>query len=55
MFTFEDLLNYIKFVRYYKGGTWVKTKKRGWITIEVYKFYIACGFNPIFIKKETYD
>ncbi len=46
--------NSIKIVRKLKKGFWLKTKHRGWITIETYKFYIGYGFDPIVIKTEKY-
>jgi len=43
-------LNWIKLVRKIKGGKWVKTKHRGWITEDAYNLYLSYSFDPIKIK-----
>ncbi len=50
----QNILNNIKLVRRLKRGYWIKTKERGWITLECYKYYLGYAFNPIFIKEEVY-
>lgn len=44
----------LRFVRKYIGGVWIKTKERGWITVEQYNLYIGYKFDPVFIKDEVY-
>jgi hypothetical protein len=38
------------FVRYFKGGIWVKTEKRGWISDPTYREYISYGFDPVILR-----
>lgn len=47
------LVNFKAF-RKYRGGVWIKTKERGWITVEQYILYIGYKFDPVFIKDEVY-
>ena len=44
-----------KIIRKLEGEHWVKTKERGWITMEAYKFYLGYKYDPIFIKEENYQ
>lgn len=48
------LLSRLKWYRKREKGHWVKTKHRGWITIETFKLYIGYRFDPIFIREEIY-
>jgi hypothetical protein len=50
----ELSLRFFKFYRWCCGGTWVKTKKRGWITKEEHNDYLGYGFDPIAIKTVDY-
>lgn len=43
-----------RFYRKYKGGTWVKTKLRGWIRLGAYKIYVGYGFDPKLIRIEKW-
>jgi len=45
-----DLLDQLWLVRKLKGGIWVKTKQRGWITEATYEEYLDHGFDPDKIK-----
>ena len=45
---------FFKFVRRNKGGTWLKTKHRGWIPLETYIIYVGYSFDPIVLKEEKY-
>jgi hypothetical protein len=44
--------NEFKFYRKKKGGNWVKTKERGWMTLSNYRLYLSYRYDPIFIKEE---
>ena len=48
------ILDNIKIVRWFKRGHWVKTKKRGWLELEVYWDYLSYDFDPIFVDDEIY-
>lgn len=44
----------IKIIRRIKGGNWVKTKRRGWITLGCYVTYLGYSFDPVLLKEESY-
>jgi len=50
----QNIWDNIRLVRRIKRGHWVKTKHRGWITVDCYNEYISYAFNPVFIKEEVY-
>lgn len=50
----QNLIDNIKIVRWIKGGDWVKTKERGWITWDCYEDYLSFMFDPIAVKFEKY-
>jgi hypothetical protein len=50
----QNIWDNIKIVRRLKRGHWIKTKERGWITLECYKDYLGHTFDPVFIKEEVY-
>lgn len=50
----NNILDNIKFIRYIRGGHWVKTKKRGWITKDAYNEYLKYDFDPVLLKEEKY-
>lgn len=50
-----NIFDHIKIVRKVKGGSWVKTKHRGWISNETYMMYLSYGFSPGSIKYEDYE
>lgn len=50
----ELSLRLFKFYRWYCGGSWVKTEKRGWITKEEHYIYLGYAFDPVAIKTEDY-
>lgn len=50
----QNIFDNIKLVRWFKGGDWVKTEKRGWITWYCYEDYLSYDFDPIIIKYEEY-
>lgn len=47
-------LSRFRIFRFLKGGIWIKTVKRGWITGEQYDEYINARFDPISLIKD-YD
>lgn len=47
--------NEFKFYRKKKGGNWVKTKERGWMTLSNYRLYLGYRYDPIFIKEEKWQ
>ena len=50
----QNLIDNIKVVRWLKGGDWVKTKERGWITFDCYEDYLSYAFDPIAVKFEEH-
>ena len=50
----QNLLDEIKLVRRIKGGTWLKTVHRSWITLEVYEDYLSYAFDCIVVYEEKY-
>ena len=50
----QNVLDNIKVVRWIKGGHWVKTKERGWITWDCYEDYLSYLFDPKYIKSKEY-
>jgi|AntDeeMinimDraft_5_1070356.scaffolds.fasta_scaffold04536_9 hypothetical protein len=49
-----SIWNEIRIIRRLKGGSWVKTKERGWIKPEAYNLYISYRFDPVRIKTENW-
>lgn len=43
-----------KFFRRKKGGYWVKTAYKGWITQSTHAFYIGYGYDPVILEEEYY-
>jgi hypothetical protein len=50
----QNIWDNIKLVRRIKRGNWVKTKHRGWITLECYNTYLGYAFDPVLLKEEGY-
>lgn len=50
----QNVYDNFKIIRFLKGGYWIKTKYRGWITLECYRTYINYGYDPIPLKEEIY-
>lgn len=48
------MLNSFKYYRRNKGGYWVKTAFRGWITKQQYEIYLSYGFDPVILEEEYY-
>lgn len=49
--TMNSCLSKFRIFRFLKGGVWIKTAKRGWITGKQYDEYINTGFDPIRLKQ----
>jgi len=49
-----SIFDQIMFVRWVKGGDWVKTTHRGWITLDTYSEYLSYGFDPIGLEYKSY-
>lgn len=49
-----DVLDQLKVVRTIKGGSWVKTKKRGWVTVDTYEDYLSYDFDPVLLKTDDF-
>lgn len=43
----QNIWDNFKFIRWLKGGEWIKTQKRGWVTFDCYNEYLSYGFDPI--------
>jgi len=50
----QNIWDNIKLVRRIKRGYWIKTKHRGWITLECYRDYLGYAFDPVLLKEEVY-
>lgn len=48
------MLKNFKWYRRLKGGYWVKTKYRGWMSQQTHKMYCAYGWDPIITEEEYY-
>lgn len=48
----NSIFDEMRIVRIIKGGTWYKTKKRGWLRPDHYNSYLGYGFDPEVIKIE---
>ena len=46
----QNLIDNNKIIRCLKGGDWVKTKERGWITWDCYEDYLSYAFDPVWVN-----
>ncbi len=51
----QNIWSNFSLVRYLKGGHWVLTRERGWLTLECYEDYLSLAFDPGFIKEEVFS
>lgn len=49
-----NVFDQIWLIRRIKGGDWIKTQHRGWITFDTYAEYLNYGFDPIGLKYVQY-